>query len=536
MAALWSRMRDAVDDLERKAEQEKKRWHETSVSFDLEIQEVARETQKSGASLASAEARSGEESDALAAKERESAQLEQLYKSTMAECKATMIGILYNEICGTISVRNQLLNATFGLKEEEIIDCSVTEWSPGECSVSCDDTQRGGLRTLSREVVSGRSEYGQPCPALSTRRSCGQIKCPVDCKLSEYEPFSKCTKECGGGVQSRSRFVLAKPKNGGRSCDELEETQTCNSGSCDRACTLSAWTPYSSCSQACGGGVALRRKSVVTPKRGEGQCWSADDPLRLQSSSCNEKKCAGDERCSAALDVVIAIDGSGSLTSKGFDILKEFAAKIVGRLDAQAVDGSDGVRVAVVQFGNGHLDKQGIVSDALLVRGLDEDPEPAKLQAAIRGLAWESGFTNMAQAIEKASNVLKRSDRRSAAGIAVVITDGEPTYRGATATAVAKLRETATLTMVHVKSFPKEDDVDLMRGFASEPVSAHYVHVPGKKKLREAYDAFATEVLVRLCPSAVSAALSSGVASDRDESSATSGDSVADGDELPEVG
>jgi hypothetical protein len=83
--------------------------------------------------------------------------------------------------------------------------------------------------------------------------------------------MSKCTKQCGGGVQSRSRQVVTKPKNGGTPCEGPNESLPCNTGSCDANCKLAAWTNWGPCTQACGGGVKTRIRKMVKQKVGAGK-------------------------------------------------------------------------------------------------------------------------------------------------------------------------------------------------------------------------------------------------------------------------
>jgi len=145
----------------------------------------------------------------------------------------------------------------------DIVDCAVTAWVDSPCSVPCHADAVGGTRILTREVVVAASQYGAACPALSASMRCNQIKCPVDCELSEWSSFSKCSKECGGGVQTRTRRKISSPENGGKACEVLQETQPCNTGSCDRDCMLSDWSAWGACSQACDGGKMTRTKKVL---------------------------------------------------------------------------------------------------------------------------------------------------------------------------------------------------------------------------------------------------------------------------------
>jgi hypothetical protein len=51
---------------------------------------------------------------------------------------------------------------------------------------------------------------------------------------------------------------------------------------------------------------------------------------------CNEHQCNGDEMCIAAMDVIIAVDGSGSLKDKGFKILTNFTGELLKRWKPEA--------------------------------------------------------------------------------------------------------------------------------------------------------------------------------------------------------
>merc|ERR1719199_2146660 len=105
------------------------------------------------------------------------------------------------------------------------------------------------MQTLTREAIKMKTKKAHPCPSLTWQKKCNEFKCPVDCKLGSWTGWSKCTKECGGGVQSRNRKLYVKPKDGGQSCDSL---------SCDRDCSLKKWTRWSPCSKACDKGFQER--------------------------------------------------------------------------------------------------------------------------------------------------------------------------------------------------------------------------------------------------------------------------------------
>ncbi|XP_057684140.1 thrombospondin type-1 domain-containing protein 7A isoform X2 [Corythoichthys intestinalis] len=73
-------------------------------------------------------------------------------------------------------------------------------------------------------------EYFEPKPRLE--QAC-LIPCPRDCVLSEFSPWTPCSKTCGMGLQNRIRVVLAAPLFNGAACLNLTEFQTCQPGSCE---------------------------------------------------------------------------------------------------------------------------------------------------------------------------------------------------------------------------------------------------------------------------------------------------------------
>lgn len=48
------------------------------------------------------------------------------------------------------------------------------------------------------------------------------IPCPLDCKLSEWSPWSACSASCGSGLKTRSKWLREKAFNGGRPCPRLD--------------------------------------------------------------------------------------------------------------------------------------------------------------------------------------------------------------------------------------------------------------------------------------------------------------------------
>ena len=67
---------------------------------------------------------------------------------------------------------------------------------------------------------------------------------------------------------------------------------------------------------------ALFQQQIKTS--GEGKCPKGKSHLRYNIKKCNVHKCQGDEVCIAMQDLVISIDGSGSLTENRFKIMEAF--------------------------------------------------------------------------------------------------------------------------------------------------------------------------------------------------------------------
>merc|ERR1719161_2164334 len=231
--------------------------------------------------------------------------------------------------------------------------------------------------TLTGAVVTKPNDFGIKCPNLSLKRKCGQMRCPVDCVMSKWSALSKCTKECEGGVQGRTREVLTKPKNGGMSCNTAQESRPSNTGSCDRNCRLKKWSRWSPCSVACGGGFQERSRRVLIPVRGEGKCPKPKSKMRYGIKKCNTHECVGDEICIAKQDLIISIDGSGSLRESGFKALKAFAASLVDRYQGEYY-GHEDMKIGVVQFGNGEVLDDGTVAGAVEIQELIGDMEKVK--------------------------------------------------------------------------------------------------------------------------------------------------------------
>eukprot|EP00747_Dinoflagellata_sp_TGD_P133940 gnl/TRDRNA2_/TRDRNA2_175267_c2_seq43.p1 gnl/TRDRNA2_/TRDRNA2_175267_c2~~gnl/TRDRNA2_/TRDRNA2_175267_c2_seq43.p1 ORF type:complete len:740 (-),score=168.41 gnl/TRDRNA2_/TRDRNA2_175267_c2_seq43:55-2226(-) len=498
-ASLMGEMKDLVEAKQEQMDKDIAHWKKEKTNFNSQLSMNALGMGQSQTGLAEATSSKSTDTDEQSQKLMQKDALQKEYTKVIHACKKRKMYIFWTEICGVIRVRGEVLKeGSEEQKTAEATDCEVGKWVPGECSSPCDAKMKGGTQTLTREVITANTKYGHACPALAWTKKCNEIKCSVDCKVSRWSGWSKCSKECGGGVESRSRSLLVKPKDGGRACDSLSESQPCNSFSCDRDCTLKKWTKLTPCSKACDGGFQEKFRHVKRPVRANGFCPSKSSKRRYNKQKCNTQACVGDEVCIAAMDLVIAIDCSGSLSEKGFAILKNFAKAMITRVKHKAY-GKDAVHVSVVQFGNGELDdKTKVVSDAIVVSPLTADFAYAK--SALDGMTWKKGFTNMAQAFLKANQIITRSPRKQAAGTVLLITDGKPSFSFQTDKAVKETKGRARVVIVQVKQFAAKETIEKMKAYASKPWQTNYISIPGKASLKADYGHWADKTLVSACP------------------------------------
>ncbi|KAF4523631.1 hypothetical protein B566_EDAN010140 [Ephemera danica] len=204
-----------------------------------------------------------------------------------------------------------------------------------DCEKAC-----AGLKDLENGTISGISSDSHtkavyPPNVVSTRAPVtANIGYQVDCQVSVWSEWSTCSATCGRGWKSKWRKILIHPKNGGRPCPprlmkrrKCKGQYSCDSSSADQPtwgdmpgvgslvrvhpgewpqqadmseeeltygtlvaapstgadCVLSAWGPWSPCSQSCGPhAVQQRTRSVISHPWGDGLPCGP----RLQRRSC----------------------------------------------------------------------------------------------------------------------------------------------------------------------------------------------------------------------------------------------------------
>eukprot|EP01006_Ploeotia_vitrea_P040132 TRINITY_DN66404_c3_g4_i3.p1 TRINITY_DN66404_c3_g4~~TRINITY_DN66404_c3_g4_i3.p1 ORF type:complete len:2189 (-),score=999.16 TRINITY_DN66404_c3_g4_i3:889-6498(-) len=163
-------------------------------------------------------------------------------------------------------------------------DCRLTEWSPwSQCSHACGK----GTKERVRSVISQAKHGGKACAPLIEKQVCNERPCPVNCTVTDWSPWSKCSVSCGQGTRQRTRDVITENAHGGSACPITVESEPCNNGPCDVDCRTTPWSEWSECSADCGEGLQVRKRSVTQKQQANGeQCG----PL-VQVQTCEKRKC-----------------------------------------------------------------------------------------------------------------------------------------------------------------------------------------------------------------------------------------------------
>jgi len=335
-------------------------------------------------------------------------------------------------ICGIKSIRQELYQMQS--YNPFIEDCEVGAWQPGECSVECG----GGEMTMTREVVTPASNGGAECPIMIDKESCNLQPCPIDCVVGEWSEYGMCSAPCGGGIMSRVRQPLTDSEHGGEPCGDLSETQECNVFACDMPCELEpVWTEWSPCSKECDTGITVQTKGVMKPGGPQGQCWEWWEQERMQEAYCNDFPCPSDLVCTAQLDLLVLLDGSGSVNwyGPGFEQERSFTKKLFELMSF----GATGAKAGVILFS----------WEAELISSMTTDQ--AALLDAVEGMVWPHWSTDTAAALTMAKTELTNSGRPEVPKentIVFLLTDGNANSMWSTRKAATDLKETATLYVV----------------------------------------------------------------------------------------
>lgn len=177
------------------------------------------------------------------------------------------------------------------------VDCVMGDWSQWtSCSVTCGQGSQLRLRGIRKGPANG----GKDCSSiLNETKPCDAAICPVDCQWSLWEPWSKCSRSCSGGINSRKRFEKVSAAHGGKACiGSGDEDGVCNVQGCPVDCKWVPWSEWTGCTSSCGGGVRTQNRVVeIAPQWGGLECETENDqggPANEKTESCNEHPCPVD--------------------------------------------------------------------------------------------------------------------------------------------------------------------------------------------------------------------------------------------------
>jgi len=370
------------------------------------------------------------------------------------------------EECGLKKIRGELYKMKGQDNPAFFQDCVVGDWRPSECSASC----AGGYMRLDRDIVT-KPVGGALCPALIGQKPCNEFKCPIDCKLADWEGWSACTAKCGGGLMERTRKIQVEPEHGGEPCGEDSEADSCNVQSCDKDCVLNDWTAWSDCSKECDSGTSERSKSISEPLAGDGECPDMLSKERAQDKNCNEFMCAKPKgqamlHCESKVDVILIIDGSGSLGQGGWEASKK-AAAMLARAFGGAADPD--VMIAVLLYSYNVEIAQHFTTDT------------EKAATAIEGLTFPRSLTFTTKALNAATSELSLG-RADAESVGILITDGKPMSVPKTRKAARLFRKQARLIVMPVTKWAP---VEEMSRWASKPTKDNFMPLKSWKALED---------------------------------------------------
>jgi hypothetical protein len=417
----------------------------------------------------------------------------------MKTCSGNYINF-ETEMCALKKIRGELYKMKGGGHSAFFQDCEVSKWDPEECTKKC----ARGEQKLTRSVLT-HPNGGAKCLPLAAMRSCNNHPCPVNCKLSTWSGWSKCSAECGGGVQQRLREVKQAMKFNGHPCGETSEAKSCNGQACEKDCELSEWTKWSKCSKECDGGTKKRQKFVFKEPQGEGKCADAWAPGRLQYKDCNMKRCKTSEvekplSCNRSLDVVLLVDGSGSLGKKGWAAEMKAVQMF---LDAFSMSGK--ANIALIVYSGPRtwsgvkkcVEKSKKKVDPKLcgmntVTHFTQDIK--KVKNLVNGLEWPKGSTMTSLALMNAKAELQLGRKNSISNV-IVFTDGRPLSYRMTGLASSLVRKSARLVWVPVTKFAPLKYIKL---WATRRWQENVVNIKSFKELGE--PSTVTHIVANICP------------------------------------
>jgi len=223
-------------------------------------------------------------------------------------------------------------------------DCKYGDWSAWP---NCTKTCGGGQMVRTRQVTQNGENGGTICQEkLEDSQECNSIKCPVDCVWKEWNPWSPCSSTCEGGMHNRTRNQT-KAVGSGKACDETEkpsEEQPCNAEvKCPIDCKLMEWDPWQTCSVTCGQGKRKRTRIIQEGQYNGKPCSdnSSEEEVSCYGVQvdCNDSSITLEPTTTTREEAVSANGGTTSETPSTTEVLK--GGWVTGNMQLQTDDVSD---------------------------------------------------------------------------------------------------------------------------------------------------------------------------------------------------
>merc|ERR1719316_1508034 len=509
--AIQTDIVDKRDSLSEQLKETETRCETDKANFEAQIQTFETRLKDQQAQLAMATKKQNDAEEQSRLKSQQLVRINDEYVKTMKECKGN-IEELHSEICGAKKIRKEIYKMSD--LTALVSDCEVSDWVPGECTVTCG----GGMQMLNHTISILPAYGGAECPPLTMDRVCNDVPCPIDCEVETWSGWSTCSADCGGGVKQRVRSVITQPQHGGVRCGETSEAEPCNMQSCDKDCVLAEWTPWGPCSKECDGGLQERVRHISEPAHGHGTCPDSTSEERSEYLECNTQLCipfgtspntplhCGSASFPVKQDIVILLDGSRSLGEAGWEAVKTAGVALA---NAFYKDEDSGAKVAVELFGGprywsdfhactGHLTAGQTPPNMATTCGLSWvshfSTDSAAITSAIEGLTWPRSTTFTSGALANAANELANG-RADAQSIVFVITDGRPLRRANTRAQSELLRRKARLVWIPVTKFAPIDDV---KTWSSKPPRDNVIEVDDFETLEQ--QSTVNDLVASTCP------------------------------------
>mmetsp|Transcript_15205 Transcript_15205/g.34688 ORF Transcript_15205/g.34688 Transcript_15205/m.34688 type:complete len:856 (-) Transcript_15205:28-2595(-) len=486
LATFVGGVQDLADELKQKAADEQEQCQKSLEAYDKQVDDLKRQADDGSVALANTVAEQGQLTVMRRQRRLQVEDISSEADASVAQC-TEQLHDLNATLCSARTLRKEVATA-LGTDQAASLkfvgDCVVGEWIRGTCSTQCGAP---GVEDLTREVV--LAPHGKDhCPALAMNRTCGNHPCPVDGKLGVWEAWSPCSRACGGGTRSRHRPILQHPQNGGLPLAETVQQEVCNQQPCDKDCELAQWSEWSNCSKVCNHGHRVRERVVVSNALGEGTCPDVTSSQRRESVMCATTACPTSPlpECASAVDLVLLLDESGSVTEAGFNNMKSLTNLLVARLQLS----SELAKAGVVTFGSKATEQVAMVADA------------ASVTSAVTSATYAGTNTDTAQALAVARKLLEREGRSDTPSAVLIFTDGMPVSAMLTTDEANRLHEQGTRVMILAGGSDLSKEALLQ--WASWPQEENIVKVASFRELEEGRKAeVITDIIANLCPKLV---------------------------------